>query len=550
MDDRFAVVGIAGRYPGAPDLDAFWRVVRDARDTSAPAPPRRPGPSPLAAGQRGHFLEHAADFDAEFFGLAPRDAARLDPQQRLFLETAHAALEDAGLTGARLDTLAGPGGTLRSVGVYVGVASADYALLGARSWAAGSPEGPAEGPARLPSRLAALLGLTGPGQVVDTADSSGLTAVHLAVEALRRGTCAAAVAGGVELLLHPARGRDGAGEGVGAVVLKPLRSALADGDQVHAVIRATATGTLGPAPSTAPGGGPLLRETRQAALRRVGDAGAATGLAALTAAVLQLRHGVLAPARAGAGATPWPRAHDATGRTLPRAACVETPGPDGCPTLGARLVLEEHLPTAAPAPAAPDPADAREELVLLCAPTPAHLRATAARLAAWLDPAAPPGATAADRPALASVARTLRAGRASGPCRLAVLAHDTPALAAALHRFAADSGGPGDSADRAGGPGAAEVRCVDLRARGADPLRLAAAPETRDYLAALWRSGRLEQLTGLWLSGVDVPWPALEARSGAGSGLVPLPPSALLRRPLWRDSAPAPGGAPERGSPG
>lgn len=98
----------------------------------------------------------------------------------------------------------------------------------------------------LPGRLAALLGLSGPGQAVDTAQCSALTALHLAVQALRRGECAAAVVGAAELLLHPSRARDAAGEGVGAAVVKPLRRALADGDRVYAVIRATSSGFAPP----------------------------------------------------------------------------------------------------------------------------------------------------------------------------------------------------------------------------------------------------------------------------------------------------------------
>lgn len=170
---------------------------------------------------------------------------------------------------------------------------------------------PESGHWSLAGRLSGLLGLSGPAQAVDTAESSALVAVHLAVGALRRGECAAAVAGGVELLLHPSRGRQGAGEGVGAVVLKPLARALADGDHVHAVVRSTSTGT------SAWTGTPELRETRETTVCRVGHAGAVTGLAALTAAVLQLRYGILAPARGSDTATPWPRPRDARGQELP-----------------------------------------------------------------------------------------------------------------------------------------------------------------------------------------------------------------------------------------
>ena len=105
------------------------------------------------------------------------------------------------------------------------------------------------------------------------------------------------------------------------------------------------------------------------------------------------------------------------------------------------------------------------------------------------------------------------------PCRIALLVGDVPHLVAGLRRFARTRTGGGD------------LSHADLRDGGADPLRLGAVPETRDYLAALWRSGRLEQLTRLWLSGIDVGRAAPEDRPGA-AGAVP-PPSAFLRRTLW-----------------
>ncbi len=165
-------------------------------------------------------------------------------------------------------------------------------------------------------------------------------------------------------------------------------------------------------------------------------------------------------------------------------------------------------------PGVPEAPVRADELVLLSAPTPAHLAATASRLADWL-------AKGVDTVVLADVARALRVGRAAMPCRVVCLGRDVPQLVAELRRFA-------DT--RTGGGG---LRCADLRAGAVDPLGLGAAPETRDYLAALWRGGRLEQLTLLWLSGVDVDWAAMEEGTG-GPGAVP-PPSVFLRQPLWLD---------------
>ncbi|WP_405959476.1 hypothetical protein OG235_50355 [Streptomyces sp. NBC_00024] len=539
VEDGYAVVGLVGRYPAAADLNVFWDNLREGRDTSSDAPAGRPGPSPLEEGQRGHFLDGAADFDAEFFQFAPEEGALTDPQERLFLETAWEALEDAGCTGARLDALRGPDGTPRAVGVFVGASAGDYALLAAASFSRGRPAVPRSGHWGLPGRLAALLGLSGPGQAVDTAQCSALTALHLAVQALRRGECAAAVVGAAELLLHPSRARDAAGEGVGAAVVKPLRRALADGDRVYAVIRATSSG-FAPPPAPAPAAG--LHETREATVRRIGDAGAATGLAALTAAVLQLGHGTLAPAASRPTARPWPRPRDGQGRPTPRTATVEVAADGG---FTARVVLQEHLaPPPAHRPPAPEDTPGREELVVVSAPTPAHLAATAARLADWLTRPTPPpdgdgdggggGGGAAGGPVLADVARALRTGRAALPCRIALLVTDLPRLVAGLRRFAGHPAAGGD------------VRYADLRGHGGDPMGLGALPETGAYLAALWRGGHLRQLTGLWLSGLDVDWAALEPGPGAGTPAAVPPPSAFLRRPLWLDPAP---GTPAPGTP-
>jgi acyl transferase domain-containing protein len=523
-EGRYAVVGLAGRYPMAPDLHTFWENLREGRDTSCGTPAGRPGTSVLAAGQRGHLLDGVAEFDPEFFKLTPREGALMDPQERLFLETAWEALEDAGCTGARLDALTGPGDAPRAVGVFVGVSSADYALLAAEAWGRGQREMPAGGHGGLPGRLAALLGLSGPGQVLDTGACSALTAVHLAVASLERGECAAAVAGGVELLLHPSRARDGAGEGVGAVVLKRLDRALADKNRVYALIRATSSGFRPRSPaSAAPDAAQnrrrnddtsvatdtVPRQTRDAIVRRVGNAGAALGIAGITAAVLQVGQGVLAPVQDGQEAVPWKRECDERGRELPRSTTVEVDGEAG---LVARAVVEEFLPERG----APRTDGAgRPELVLLSAPTPAHLAATAARLADWLAQFT----QEANGTELADVARVLRAGRAAMPCRIALLAKDVPQLVAGLRRFARTRTGDED------------LSPADLRDGGADPLRLGEAPETHDYLAALWRSGRLEQLTRLWLSGIDVGRAALEDRPGAPRAVPP--PSAFLRRTLW-----------------
>lgn len=538
-----AVVGMAGRYPGAPDLAAFWRYARDGHDTASTPPPGRPGE------ELGHYLERVQDFDPEFFGIDAHEAALMDPQERLFLETAWEALEDAGCTGGRLDALTAADGTPRSVGVFTGAGPGDYALLAARTWSRERPRPmPRGGQWSLPNRLSSLLGLTGPSQSVDTAESSVLVALHLALAALHRGECAAALVGGARLLLHPSGRYPGAGEGVGALLLKPLARALADGDGIHCLVRGSAVGhtapdptapgpgrgsrsagvrtertrrTGGPAPAAAPAGRVLrealkaagvggedgvVREGAEAVRGLVGEAGAATGVAALTRAALQLGHRAPAP---GAGRAPGAGAREGEGHG-PRRICVGVRGAGG---VDAEVVLEEYLPEeylpeATEPPLVPERAAVGPELFLLSAPTPAHLAATARRFVDLLGGTGPV-------PPLDRLARGLRTGRAAMDCRFAAVVGDSGELLRALEEFVRD-----------GAP------CADLRGGGADPLGLGNVPETDGYLAALWQAGHLHQLRGLWLSGLDVDWAALEPSGGGAAGAA-LPASAFLRVPLW-----------------
>ncbi|WP_159399661.1 type I polyketide synthase [Streptomyces alboflavus] len=269
--DPVAVVGIGCRFPGAPDPDSYWRLLRDGRDAITEVPRGRWDAARVAAPGFGGFLDGVEEFDARFFGLSAREAVRMDPQQRLLLETAWATLEDAGHDPT---SYAGS-----ATGVFVGISSHDYAELQMGRLDTVDVHG-ATGNAHAiaANRLSYALDLRGPSLALDTACSSSLTAIHLACDSLRRGECGAALAGGVNLMLTPglsvafadggmlaADGRcrtfdDAAsgyvrGEGAGLVLLKPLSAALADGDRVHAVIRGSATGHGGRANGlTAPKG--------------------------------------------------------------------------------------------------------------------------------------------------------------------------------------------------------------------------------------------------------------------------------------------------------
>ncbi|MFJ3102563.1 SDR family NAD(P)-dependent oxidoreductase [Streptomyces sp. NPDC086835] len=598
--EAFAVVGLAGRYPGADGLDAFWENLLVGKDTVGDLPTDRWADSG-GVHAKGHFLDRVDAFDAAFFGLSAHEAAFTDPQERLFLEVAWEAMEDAGLTGARLEALTAPDGEPRSVGVFAGITSADYPLLGAERWAVGERDMPSGHYWSLPNRLSYLLDLRGPSQPVDTACSSSLVALHQAAEALRQGECEAALVGGVNLYLHPSRFRMlarsgflaedglcrsfgaggagfGPGEGAGAVVLKRLSRALADGDTVYALVRGTAVAHGGRTNGfTAPSPRAQARVLREA-LRRsgtdpatvnvieahgtgtelgdpveltaltdtygqgaaagvpcslgsvksaVGHGESAAGITALTKVLLQLRHKTLAPTLHAQPVNPQLRLEN-TRFTLqheagpwPRlrdAAGRELPRRAGISSFGAGGVNAHVIVEEYEPPAPPADDDGAPQLVLLSAPSSEHLTATARRLAGHL--AGPAGSTS-----LAAIARTLRTGRAAREHRLAIVATGTAELAAALTRFAD------------GAPGTGTVRTGTV-ARD----RAAQAPETDELVATLWRAGRLEQLAELWVTGweIDLETPDRDTKTG----VVPLPPSAFLRTRRWLPpsgtTAPAP----------
>jgi acyl transferase domain-containing protein/acyl carrier protein len=279
-----AVIGLGCRAPGGVvDGDSFWRLLEEGRDAIGPVPADRwdhealydPDPeTPGRIGTRnGGFLERIDSFDPEFFGITPREAAGMDPQQRLVLEICWEALENAGQSPKGLEGSA--------TGVFIGAAASDYAYLQLQ---AGDPNlldaHFASGMAHsvLSGRVAYLLGLQGPALTIDTACSSSLVAVHAACQSLRAGDCRLALAGGVNLILAPdifialSRARmlapDGRcktfdaaadgfarGEGCAIVALKRLADAVADGDRVLAVIRGAAVNQDGPSSGlTAPNG--------------------------------------------------------------------------------------------------------------------------------------------------------------------------------------------------------------------------------------------------------------------------------------------------------
>lgn len=296
-----AVIGMACRFPGAADLEGFWRLLANGVDAIGGVPEDRralwePFEQAAAFPRRAGFIGRVDEFDADFFGIAPREAASIDPQQRLLLEIAADALADAGLPH---DAIRGT-----RTGVFVGISSSDYSRIRPDDPSHADPyAGTGNALSIAANRLSYVFDLHGPSLAVDTACSSALAAVHLACQSLQSGQCGVALAGGVNLLISPAvtasfaemgflspEGRckafaDGAdgyvrGEGAGVVILKPLGRALADGDRVYAVIRGSAVNNDGRTNGlTAPS-----RQAQEAVLR---DAYAAAGVSPGRAAYVE-----------------------------------------------------------------------------------------------------------------------------------------------------------------------------------------------------------------------------------------------------------------------
>ncbi|KAJ5471386.1 polyketide synthase [Penicillium desertorum] len=266
MDD-IAVIGMACRLPGGVNSPSeLWQMILEARDGSGEIPSMRWEPwtrkdprNPKALEKipkKGYFLDHLENFDPAFFGISPKEAEQMDPQQRLVLEVTWEALERAGISP---DSLSGS-----DTGVYIGVNSDDYSrlLLGdlpnVEPWM-----GIGTAYCGVPNRVSYQLNLMGPSMAVDAACALSLVAAHLGKQAILQGECKLAIVGGVNALCSPemtavlakagaisnegicqsfddAANGYGRGEGATIVILKHLDEAINDGDNIVAVIKGSA----------------------------------------------------------------------------------------------------------------------------------------------------------------------------------------------------------------------------------------------------------------------------------------------------------------------
>ena len=269
-DHDVAIVGLSARFPGAADAEAMWKLLVEGRSATGELPLGRwseyASDEVMAAKMQqvnttGGYLDDIASFDAEFFGLSPLEAANTDPQQRIMMELAWEALEDAHIPANELR-----GG---NVGVVIGSTNNDYGVMIASDPAEAHPYAlTGNSSAVIPNRISYAFDFRGPSISVDTACSSSLVAVHQAVRALRAGEADVMLAGGVNIMASPfvstafgelgvispsgaikAFSEDADGfvrsDGAGLVVLKRVKDAVADGDTIYAVIKGTAVNSDG-----------------------------------------------------------------------------------------------------------------------------------------------------------------------------------------------------------------------------------------------------------------------------------------------------------------
>jgi 3-oxoacyl-(acyl-carrier-protein) synthase/NADP-dependent 3-hydroxy acid dehydrogenase YdfG/acyl carrier protein len=555
IGDGIAVIGLAGRFPKADTLEQFWRNLCAGLDCIEEIPLDRfdwrhlynpdKGRYGSIYAKWGSFLSDVDKFDPGFFRIPPRTAAFMDPQERLFMEAAPACIEAAGIAP---EALCG-----RSVGVYAGTMYGDYQFLGVEETQRGNPLALYSFHASVSNRVSHALDLIGPSMTLDTMCSSSLTALHLACNAIRGGECDLAIAGGVNLTLHQNKqlllsqgrflstdgrcrsfgeGGDGyvPGEGVAAVLLKPLAAAIADRDPIWGVIRGSALthgGRVGgysvPSPDAqaaaisaalkaaavdpadityveAHGTGTALGDPIEingmiralgprrdgcppraigAVKSNIGHLEGASGIAGLTKVLLQMDHGELVPSLHSERLNPNIDFSGLSLRVLQgrepwprlRRDGVEMPRSASVSAFGAggsnaHVLVEESPLREAPRGQPPG----RPAIVVLSARADDRLAARARDLLRWLE-------TRDDDPWLIhDVAFTLQVGRDAMEERVAFVVADRARLRARLEAFANGDGGDWRRGSR-----------VEDRA----DARAAAALATGDAaaLAAAWADG-------------------------------------------------------------
>ncbi|MCB0193852.1 MAG: SDR family NAD(P)-dependent oxidoreductase, partial [Anaerolineae bacterium] len=587
--ETIAVIGIAGVLPQSPDVATFWQHLYHKTDliTEIPADhfDYKPWYDPAFQIEDrlyckwGTFIDDVDQFDADFFNISPREAELMDPQLRYLLQVLYHTAEDAGY-----------GGSIKGshTGIYVGACFHDYADEMARQGKKIQPhDGTGNAATMLANRPSFYFNLTGPSLAIDTACSSSLVALHYACQALQQGECDMAFAAGVNLLLSSSHYRyfcslgalsptgrchtfderaDGyvPGEAIVAVLLKPLRQAVKDGDQICGVIKGSAVGHGGYTPSiTAPsvdgeakvilaawqeaginpetlgyieahGTGTKLGDPVEiAALKKafrsyttkpgfcgIGSAKAhlghtegAAGLVGVVKTLLAMRHGIIPAMPQFERLNPYielehspffinrePVAWPQLAGS-PRRAGVSSFGFGGA---YAHMVLEEYQGVR---PNEQEVGDERPQVIILSARNEERLSVYAQRMLAFVEesPHIP----------LAAMAYTLQVGREAMTARLALVAHTIAEVRQKLTGYLQNK-----TQDIYQGLLQTNREGVDLLGDG---------EEGRDFVTALIQRGKLAKLAQLWVKGIDIEWALLYGANQPNRISLPLYPFAKER---------------------
>jgi len=600
-----AIIGVSGRYPGARNIQEFWNNIKNGKDCITEIPKDRWDHSLYFDGDKnkpgktyskwGGFLEGVDQFDPLFFNISPREAEFMDPQERLFLECVYETLEDAGYS-RNLDIHQGFG----NVGVYVGVMYEEYQLYGAQEQILGRPVALTGNPSSIANRISYFYNFHGPSMAVDTMCSSSLTAIHLACQSLRHGGCELALAGGVNISIHPNKylmlaqgkfasskgrcesfgeGGDGyvPGEGVGAVLLKPLDKAIADGDHIYGVIKGTAVNHGGktngysvPNPNAQSGvisqalkeagidprtisyieahgtgtslGDPIeitgltkaFREYTKdnqfcaigSAKSNIGHCESAAGIAGVTKVLLQLQHGQLVPSIHSETLnpnidfinSPFVVQQSLTEWERPVVNGLELPRRSGISSFGAggsnaHIVIEEFRPQDREQPGIIERAVPKHAIIVLSAKNEERLREQVERLLAAI------GERRFSDSQLADMAYTLQTGREAMEERLALIVGTVQELEEKLRRLAE---GQADIEDMYRGQAKGNL----------EPLQLFTADEEIREAVEKWiQRKKYGKLLELWVKGLVFDWNKLYGNIKPHR--ISLPTYSFAREKYW-----------------
>ena len=578
---EIAIVGMAMRFPKAKNADELWENLVQGRDCISEIPDYRYSrrrQRDVLGKYRGGFIDELDRFDSLFFNISPREAETIDPQERLFLEVTWEALEDAGYYPEAFQSKdLGE----RNIGVYVGAVWAMYQMVGAEERLAGNKVIANSFLWSIANRVSYSMNFTGPSVAVDTACSASLTAIHLACDAIQLGQCAAAIVGGVNLDVHQCkqeitvaggllsddgfcrafgRGASGyvPGEGVGALLLKPLADAQRDRDNIYAVIKSSSIShggrnsgyavpnskaqcdvittalnkanidarTIGYIEAHGTGtelGDPIeiagLNQTFErdsVALQscaigsiktNIGHLEAAAGIAGMCKVLLQMRHGMLVPSLHSEQINEFiDFAHSpfVVQQTLEpwlpkQVDGIRHPLRAGISSFGAggsnaHVILEAYEASSNVSEDKPMQGGAR--IFPLSARNEEQLRQVAARLKSYIEKHRDDAASA---PRLDDIAFTLQIGRKSFDHRVAIIADSIEQLLNKLQNFLG---------------GARDEHIVIGHVKNAESItRLLSRKEKQAFIDLLAKSREPLKLAQLWIDGLLSDWQGMQTQS-------------------------------------